>query len=141
MTCTSSGWRVVSRGCLPACDLVSQYRRAGETASGSGRLVVVALEDFHGGIDALQPLGAATAVGVMEADELAVAQADAGQVEVRLVFQLEEPQGVALLVAAAVQTLPEAVQQLLHIRAGGGVQLVHVQVVVAQRIDRKSTRL
>ncbi|MNJ55115.1 hypothetical protein D3C77_505890 [compost metagenome] len=78
--------------------------------------------------------GAAATVRVVATDQLAVAKTDARQVQLRFILQFEQAQCVAGLVAAVVQALPEAVQQLFHIRFGGRIQLVHVQVVVAQRV-------
>lgn len=128
-----------------SCDLVSQYRKAPKAASclgleqiGASWAAVIALENFHRLVDRLQARGAAAAVRVVLADQLAVAQLDQRVVH-RAVFQLEQGQRGGLL-AVALHARPEALQQLFHVALGGVAQVAFVQVVVAQRVALHQAR-
>lgn len=96
------------------------------------RAAVIALQNFHGFIDRLKARVTATAVGVVLAHQLAVAQLDQCVVH-RPVFQLEERQRGGLFLVA-LHARPEALQQLFHVVFGGFPQMLLVEVVGAEGV-------
>src|SRR3989344_3072912 len=95
---------------------------------GAMRSAVIAREYFHGQIDRLQTLGAAAAIGMMQAHQLSVAMLDQLQRE-RLgrAVQLEQLECRTLLVAA-LHARPEACEQAFYIVLIGVAQVAEVQV-------------
>lgn len=93
---------------------------------------VIALQNFHGLVDRLQPRGAATPVRVVLADQLPVAQLDQRVIN-GAVLQLEKRQRGGLFLVA-LHPRPEAFQQLLHVALSGFLQVLLVEIVGAQGV-------